>query len=81
MVHADRIYFLDGGRISASGNHDELLADHPHYARPVARQFRNVSRARSATRERPNFARLVVWTSHDDRGASKSLGIDAVYSE
>jgi ATP-binding cassette subfamily B protein AbcA/BmrA len=40
IMHADRIYFIEGGRISGAGNHEELLASHPHYARLVARQFR-----------------------------------------
>jgi ATP-binding cassette, subfamily B, bacterial AbcA/BmrA len=40
-MHSDRIYFLDGGRISGCGKHEELLRSHPHYAQLVARQFRN----------------------------------------
>ncbi|WKB55584.1 ABC transporter ATP-binding protein [Eleftheria terrae] len=40
VIHADRIYFLEGGRISGSGSHEELLNSHPYYARLVARQFR-----------------------------------------
>ncbi|RNF83321.1 ABC transporter ATP-binding protein [Lysobacter psychrotolerans] len=40
VIHADRIYFLDRGRISGSGSHDELLTTHSHYARLVSRQFR-----------------------------------------
>jgi ATP-binding cassette subfamily B protein AbcA/BmrA len=40
VMHAERIYFLEGGRISGAGNHDELLRSHPHYARLAARQFR-----------------------------------------
>ncbi len=40
VMHADRIYFLENGRISGTGNHDELLATHPYYARLVERQFR-----------------------------------------
>jgi ATP-binding cassette, subfamily B, bacterial AbcA/BmrA len=40
VIHADRIYFLEGGRISGSGSHEELLTSHSHYARLVARQFR-----------------------------------------
>ncbi len=39
VMHADRIYFLEGGRVSGVGNHDELLATHPYYARLVERQF------------------------------------------
>jgi ATP-binding cassette subfamily B protein AbcA/BmrA len=41
VMHSDCIYFLEGGRISGSGNHEELLQSHPHYAQLVARQFRN----------------------------------------
>ncbi|SDX65123.1 ABC transporter ATP-binding protein [Lysobacter enzymogenes] len=40
VMHADRICFLDAGRISGMGSHLELLATHPHYARLVERQFR-----------------------------------------
>jgi ATP-binding cassette, subfamily B, bacterial AbcA/BmrA len=40
VMHADRIYFLEGGRVSGMGRHDELAATHPYYARLVARQFR-----------------------------------------
>jgi ATP-binding cassette subfamily B protein AbcA/BmrA len=39
VVHADRIYFLEGGRISGAGNHAELVATHPQYARLVTHQF------------------------------------------
>ena len=44
IIHADRIYFLEGGRISGSGSHEELLNSHSHYARLVARQFRKPAR-------------------------------------
>lgn len=44
VIHADRIYFLEGGRISGSGSHEELLTSHSHYARLVARQFRKPMR-------------------------------------
>jgi ATP-binding cassette subfamily B protein AbcA/BmrA len=40
VMNADCIYFLEGGRISGAGSHDELLTSHPYYARLVARQFR-----------------------------------------
>jgi len=40
VMHADRIYFLESGRVSGMGSHDELVATHPYYARLVARQFR-----------------------------------------
>jgi len=41
VMHADCIYFLEGGRISGCGNHAELLRSHPQYAQLVARQLRN----------------------------------------
>jgi len=40
VIHADRIYFLESGRISGSGSHEELVNSHSQYARLVARQFR-----------------------------------------
>jgi ATP-binding cassette subfamily B protein AbcA/BmrA len=40
VMHADRIYVLEAGRISGCGSHDELVRSHPQYARLVARQFR-----------------------------------------
>jgi len=39
VMHAERIYFLENGRISGCGKHDELLRSHPRYAQLVARQF------------------------------------------
>ncbi|WP_169788043.1 ABC transporter ATP-binding protein [Caldimonas brevitalea] len=39
IMQADCIYFLDGGRISGAGRHDELVATHPAYARLVEREF------------------------------------------
>ncbi|ROU07254.1 ABC transporter ATP-binding protein [Lysobacter enzymogenes] len=39
VIHAQRICFLEAGRISGIGNHGELLASHPYYARLVQRQF------------------------------------------
>jgi len=42
IMHADRIYLLEGGRISGVGKHDELVATHRQYARMVERQFRRV---------------------------------------
>jgi ATP-binding cassette subfamily B protein AbcA/BmrA len=50
IMHAERIYFLDGGRVSGDGNHEELLRSNAHYARLVARQFRNP--VREAAEER-----------------------------
>ena len=37
--HADRILVLDGGRLVASGRHDQLVADNPLYARLARLQF------------------------------------------
>ena len=37
--HADTICFLEDGRISGTGNHEELLQTHPMYAQFVKRQF------------------------------------------
>lgn len=52
IIHADRIYFLEGGRISGCGSHEELLSSHSHYARLVARQFRKpVREGAHATQE------------------------------
>ena len=39
VIHAQRICFLEGGRISGVGNHSELIESHPYYARLVQRQF------------------------------------------
>ena len=39
VMHTDRIYFLEDGRISGVGNHRELLSSHPPYARLVEQQF------------------------------------------
>jgi ATP-binding cassette subfamily B protein AbcA/BmrA len=39
IMHTERIYFLEDGRISGSGNHGQLLQTHPYYARLVERQF------------------------------------------
>ena len=36
----DQILAMDGGRIVASGRHDELVTEHGLYARLVALQFR-----------------------------------------
>lgn len=43
VMHADRIYFIEEGRVSGSGSHDELVASHRNYGRLVARQFRQGS--------------------------------------
>ena len=42
VMHADRICFLDNGRISGVGSHSELIATHPYYARLVERQFQRL---------------------------------------
>jgi len=43
--HADRIYFLENGRISGMGNHDELIQTHTMYAQFVKRQFETPAEA------------------------------------
>ena len=37
LHHADRVVLLDGGRVVADGQHDQLLADDPTYRAVVAR--------------------------------------------
>ncbi len=37
--HADRICFMEGGRITATGSHEQLYRDHPVYASLADRQF------------------------------------------
>ena len=39
VVSADRIYFLDDGRVVECGNHAELIAKSGHYARLYDLQF------------------------------------------
>ncbi len=38
IMHTDRIYFVENGRISGAGNHLALIDTHPQYARLVERQ-------------------------------------------
>ncbi|MEZ5501774.1 MAG: ABC transporter transmembrane domain-containing protein [Halioglobus sp.] len=40
ILHVDRIAVLDGGRLIASGTHEQLLHDCPLYARLASLQFR-----------------------------------------
>src|SRR3569833_1199176 len=39
IMHAHCIYFLENGRVSGVGNHAQLSATHPYYAKLVARHF------------------------------------------
>lgn len=39
IVDADKIYFIEDGQVTGSGQHEELLASHPTYAQYVAKQF------------------------------------------
>lgn len=40
IVDSDRIYFLEKGKITGSGNHEELVESHQTYAKYVTEQFR-----------------------------------------
>ena len=40
IVDSDMIYFVENGRITGSGTHDELVATHETYAAYVSEQFR-----------------------------------------
>lgn len=40
IVDSDRIYFLEKGKITGSGNHEELVKNHQTYAKYVTEQFR-----------------------------------------
>lgn len=40
IVDSDKIYFLEKGKITGSGTHDELVGSHETYAKYVSEQFR-----------------------------------------
>lgn len=40
IVDSDRIYFLEKGKITGSGSHEELVKNHQTYAKYVTEQFR-----------------------------------------
>jgi ATP-binding cassette subfamily B protein AbcA/BmrA len=40
IVDSDRIYFVEHGRVTGSGTHEELVASHATYAKYVSEQFR-----------------------------------------
>ncbi|MBM7833247.1 ABC transporter ATP-binding protein [Clostridium sardiniense] len=40
IVDSDKIYFLEKGKITGSGTHDELVESHETYAKYVSEQFR-----------------------------------------
>ena len=41
IVDSDRIYFIEKGMITGSGNHLELVKSHKTYAKYVAEQFKS----------------------------------------
>ncbi|MDM8213892.1 ABC transporter ATP-binding protein [Enterococcus hirae] len=41
IVDADRIYFIEDGQVTGSGNHHDLIASHPLYAQYVNEQMVN----------------------------------------
>jgi ABC-type multidrug transport system fused ATPase/permease subunit len=38
LDHADRVVYLEGGRVRAEGTHRDLLLDEPRYAATVTRE-------------------------------------------
>ena len=51
ILHADKIAVIDGGRVVATGTHEQLLVSNPLYARLAELQFRDSDPGVTPTRE------------------------------